>query len=751
MISFSAGYTVDINSKDSTDSCNGAVTDPNSLALTFPNRLDVDDSFSSPSGSLGESNHEVSNRDHPFIANVNSLAWAACGDTHSHSMDAPFKDLLFVSGSDGVTVHAFCHHEMNCQGFHSFSEPPITEGRWMEWGPHAMSDQTIVMQESHSSFQESSRGLVQEERGERAEVSGSDIHKNLGQSEFLCTGSKRWLRSFFVKTETVKSEGSLRIRLPVWSSFPPSARVVSFSIFGSNHAPADFLAHECAVREFKNDALGRVSGLVNDSSVDSNLRSFSPHFESDILSSFLGSGGNCFYSCSRVFSSQSCNLVGFVLSMVDSTLVRTADGLIDNEYRGGRTFVVVTRLDSWGVQLISSVEHGGQPNTVRVAEWTDLCFSESLLVCLTASGLISFYAVDSGEYVTHLDIMQSCGLFSQVNSHDQGDMRVRASLRTEQDLVTPGQAASEPNNICIRRRFRRLVSASYSSLIAAVDEAGLIYVICASEHLPDKYYSSVKLQPPFQHPELGTLVGLEIAGFDIGRQMAEIENPNGVLNHYTSCSSGFLDSKKTDKRFRDLGGPLNLIRRVFLPTGGFSEDDCFCFSSLGITRLVKKHDKDQSDYLIVHQNLHFDSEVCDDKFLNSQREMFRLEESKKSFVGEVVGCSFQGCFYLVTQCGLSVVLPSVSSSSYSFPLKSLGHRQFSASSSEGMADWEIKVLDRVILYEGPEVADRLCLENGKVESFKILHDWYSLPFCKALRVETVLGENYPCHTLQLCL
>jgi spatacsin len=31
---------------------------------------------------------------------------------------------------------------------------------------------------------------------------------------------------------------------------------------------------------------------------------------------------------------------------------------------------------------------------------------------------------------------------------------------------------------------------------------------------------------------------------------------------------------------------------------------------------------------------------------------------------------------------------------------------------ESRFPWQVEVIDRVILFEGPEVADHLCLENG---------------------------------------
>ena len=42
-----------------------------------------------------------------YISDVHSLAWGLCGDTNKQHEETSFRELLFVSGNHGVTVHAF--------------------------------------------------------------------------------------------------------------------------------------------------------------------------------------------------------------------------------------------------------------------------------------------------------------------------------------------------------------------------------------------------------------------------------------------------------------------------------------------------------------------------------------------------------------------------------------------------------------------------------------------------------------------
>jgi len=106
----------------------------------------------------------------------------------------------------------------------------------------------------------------------------------------------------------------------------------------------------------------------------------------------------------------------------------------------------------------------------------------------------------------------------------------------------------------------------------------------------------------------------------------------------------------------------------------------------------------------------------------------RLPFKKNSaFVGDSVVCYCQGYLYLITQCGLSVVLPPVSISSFSSHDGAIKFWQsgFTVGSTCNALNllpvdrsetrwktWQIEVLDRALLYEGPSLADRLCWENG---------------------------------------
>ncbi|KAF6149487.1 hypothetical protein GIB67_011388 [Kingdonia uniflora] len=142
-----------------------------------------------------------------------------------------------------------------------------------------------------------------------------------------------------------------------------------------------------------------------------------------------------------------------------------------------------------------------------------------------------------------------------------------------------------------------------------------------------------------------------------------------------------------------------------------------------------------------------DSTVHDDTRTN-------LISRKVGFVGEAVGCSFQGCFYLVTQDGLYVVLPSVSVRSSVLAVESVGYWQpnmctdgvyqienlFRTNKWDGhWPPWKMEVLDRVLLYEGPVEADHMCSQNGwnlKISRMRRLQ--FALDFLKSDEIEQSL-------------
>lgn len=660
---------------------------------------------------------------YPFVGDVNSLAWGICEDTYNQHKDALFSEILFVSGKQGVMVHAFVESTGNVAGTRN-----ALEGRWVEWGPSVSLVDNMGIEEPSSLSCEATGNI--------------DLNRANGNS----VASKRWLQSFLTKVENVENNGSMLTRFPEKSLFPCSAKVVSFALFNSNLPILDFLSNTGSVPSMEcRQERGHTS--ESDKSVNLHLTSSGQHFKSEILSNIFGVGMNTSYKCSRVFSSNSHYFIGFIFTQTDPA----SD---ESERSNKKNVLLVARLDRWGIQWVSSVKLDEGPKIRSVVEWTDFHFSDNLLVCLNASGLIVFYAVMSGEYVAHLDILETLGLYPQLDFQKQETLSVGSERPSLQVDGVDYKPVLQRGDYSGRRIFKRLIAASHTSLIAAVDDYGVIYVISAGDYIPDKYYTNEKLLPHGQHLGLGMLAGWEVGGSDIGHQrvysnisasqksiIPSMKNErssflddcgNNVLKQEgkgSSCLSGFsASSKVTDQKCYDSEKKSHLMRNIFLPTYRFSEDDSICFSPLGITRLIKNHNlKDPRGSQIVHLNLHAEPAVHDDNFLNSGCEMVHLQGKEESFIGEAVGCTFQGCFYLVTEGGLSVVLPSVSISSNFLPVEVIGCRQLCINSGIGYpvknareikeskqpwSPWSVEILDRVLLYESAEEADRLCLENG---------------------------------------
>ncbi|XP_048128224.1 uncharacterized protein LOC115744096 isoform X2 [Rhodamnia argentea] len=700
----------------------GTSQDHGSSPLTDHNWSNLGNNLPSTSGLATECDAEFfyrssSPRDcgYPFISDVTSLAWGACGDTYSHHQDTPFKEFLFVSGRRGVTVHAFRRHDNSSERTKFMPESKFGEGRWTEWGPRTST--ACTTEPSRSSLEVSgdcTKGIEKMmghyHKGSNKDESSSNMH------------SKRWLRSFFTRAETVEFDGNIWIQFPSGLSYPYSAEVVSFTIFDNNFSPPNAVSNGQYVGNTKEIQPETVPDPLDDASVSS-----SPNFQSNRLSNFLGVGLDCHYSCSKVFSSNSHYLIGFVLTSEDYSSISSNDA---SKRLGSRTFIVVLRLASFGIEWVSSVKLGEHLTMDLPGVWTDFCFSDSLVVCLAASGLISFYVAISGEYVHSLDIMQACGVSSRLNSSQQ---EIHMGSRPQVKPVETFEAMNHgSNHLNVNRKFTKLVAASFTSLLAAVDENGVIYVVSAANLLPAEYYLSALL-PPHIH-QLGTLVGREVGSFDIGHSLVYPsvsrmqDRNNGIKeiqkyqNWYSSGMRGQHDSSSTCsatsmityESSHSLSLTSKCRRRVFLPMDGFKEDDCICLSPLGITRLAKKHMSKQDGCQIMHCNLQVDSVVCNDQCMNTKTKPFNLRANEGGILGEAVGCTFQGCLYLVTQHGLSVVLPSTSVSSNMLP-ESIGYKYRSLGIEERYrlwSPWKLDVLDRVILYEGPKVADRLCLENG---------------------------------------
>uniref|UniRef100_A0A2N9FSI1 Spatacsin C-terminal domain-containing protein n=1 Tax=Fagus sylvatica TaxID=28930 RepID=A0A2N9FSI1_FAGSY len=689
-----------------------------------------------------------------FLGDVNSLAWGICGDTYNQHKDTSFRELLFVSGNHGVTVHAFCQTNRSSAMTRTDLEGDFGQGRWVEWGPSATVAQNMEVQEPATFCCKSPGNVVDVNIAQGSSEIRHNVSEVNGVDELSKTiAPKKWLQSFFTEVESIKSDGTTWTRFPDKSSFPCSAKVVSFSLFNSNLPLLDF--------NYKGTSISNketVPDSENDTSMKSDLASSVSNSKSDLLSNIFGVGVNSLFKCSRVFSSNSHHLIGFFLTLVDTVSVNTND---ESDRSICNNVLLVARLESWGIQWVSLVKLEESRNVGPVVEWMDFCFSDNLLVCLNASGLIFFYAAISGAYVAHIDVLQTCGLNPQSDLPEKEKFSVGADIQSKQVDEVHEKSTYQCGEVFSRRMFKRLLVASHTSLLSVVDEYGVIYVVHAGDYMPNDYYTSEKLLPHFQHLGLGLLVGWEVGGSDIGSQrvypsyfghlksnisttmdgrfpfmnniggnvLQKIRDLNlyGKRSHCDSYLSGFsAASKTTDQRFHDSEVPSHIMRKIFLSTYKFNDDDCIYFSPLGITRFIKKHHmKNQKGSQIVHFDLQAELAVRDDSCL-SGCEMLYFQGIKEAFIGEAVGCTFQGSFYLVTEGGLSVVLPSISVSSNFLPIETIGYQQPSINTgiryqvrdileineSKQPWLWKLEVLDRVLLYESTEGADCLCLENG---------------------------------------
>ncbi|KAI5588074.1 hypothetical protein BDE02_05G071700 [Populus trichocarpa] len=730
------------------ESVNNCVSEPvgderlqcrSSELCTESSRSDLKDDIPCSSASVGDFDNGFSlengflrSNNYGFVHDVNSLAWGVCGDTYNQHKEASFREFLFVSSSDGVTVHAFRKPDIDGGTTKSALEGEFGQGRWVDWGPSSMPAQFLKVQDSSSSCSESTSTVMADERANGNRGSLLDMDKESGPDE-LSKGvaSKRWLRSFFIEVETIKSEGNIWTRFPEKTSFPCSAEVVSFSVFDSTSPLLNLLNQDCSIANREESKCETIFKPENETAAT----------ESDDLYDDFCIGS---YKCSKVFSSNSNDLIGFVLTLVNSASVSTGN---ESERSRKKSLLLVGKLDSWGIQWVSLVKLVQSVHVDHVSEWADFCFSDSLLVCLNTSGLIYFYAAMSGEFVAYIDILRASGLNPHSGPWKGEKVAMPADLQIKQ-LEVQHNSTPQCVDFLGKRMFRKLLIGSHTSLLAVVDKYGVVYVMSTGNYFSNNHDAYDKLLQQFQHLWPGMFVGWKVGGSDIGHQWVYSNDPSTTnekfsfldyagkntlekiqnLNHH-GCEdlllSGF--SEIAVHTFHDREASSHLVRKVFLPTERFNEDDYICFSPMGITRLMKKHDaKNHRTTQVVHFNLHTSSAVHDDRCLNNRVNKC-YSQGKEASVGEVVGCTFQGFFYLVTEVGLSVVLPSVSAASDFLPVETIGYQQRTiktdigqqlkkmleiGESIEPFLPWKVEVLDRVLLYEGPAEADQLCLTNG---------------------------------------
>lgn len=703
---------------------------------------------------------------YPYISDVNSLAWARCEDGYDHHNDASFREVLFVSGRCGVTVHAFPKLTKTKGMGQTMLEGNFRQGRWVEWGP----------------VEESANISHEVSRGQNVNLGGRDDGVELLRG----SASKRYLESFFTKVETIVSDGIVSTKFPENNEFPCCAEVVSFGIFDGSLS-LDHLLKGKSVQSMEN--WQEPADSMKDASDCSSLSFHGADTQLNCFSSVFGIVINGFYECPRLFSSASNCLVGFFLTLMHHVSVNISDA---NQRDRSRNLLLVAKLDSWGIRWVSMLKLDERIDIVQAIEWMDFQFSDNLIVCLNSSGLIVLYSAMSGEYVTHLNVLQACGL----NPHF--DLQGLEKLYSNDDIYAKQECGIKDNmpdqqSDSSRKSFKRLVVASHTSLLAVVDECGVIYVISLGKYILDKNYSSEKLIPYCQQFGLGMLVGWGIGGSDIDRQAVYtnlsgyFQSNNSNIKHgsvassdkavagnalqkingctskekgdlYGSYSSVFSATSKVNNghKFLDYDVKSPVMRKIFLPNFRVCEDDSICFSPLGITIFSrKKCVENQNVSQLIHFNLQEKLKVHDDNFLDSVYDVYHLDG--KDVIGEAIGCTFQGCFYIAREDGLSVYVPSISILSNFIPVEYIGYCKSSKDMgisvllkdnleikepTKRFSPWKVEILDRVLLYEGTEAADQLCLKNGwDIKVSRIRHLQIALDYLKFYEIESFIDEQ----------
>ncbi|KAJ0988045.1 hypothetical protein J5N97_006401 [Dioscorea zingiberensis] len=661
------------------------------------------------------SNVASSSNCYTAISGVKSLTWGHWGDTYGDSKNSSFRELLVVSDFSSITVHAFRYPHLNPGIIEPTPEGGPLPGKWIKWGPNH-------------------------------EVG------NVGSPSFSST-QKKWLKTYLTDFNSAGSDGNFFMRFPSKSSLPHSAEVVSFSIFEST---LTFLEFSSFYSPKENQDSGATSGLRGEALISD--------CQSDVSSmSNKGTHAGMTYYCSKVFSSSSNRLIGLILTLSESQVCDTCEEFLQN---AKEVFVVVVKLYQWGLQWVCAVK----PQSLYTgSEWADFQFSENFLICLNSTGFICIWDTNTGSPVVSLDVLRDCGLIAKNDSRlDETFLSVKrdsslAIYGSGEEVNDTGKADRSETSCratVSNRKFRRLLVSSHSFLVASIDEHGVIYVLCADDYISEKHYAFNDVMAPSQYSNIGILEVWQIAGTEIGGQklLPGFKNIQHSNASKTSCSgrSGDASHKRpetiyTNSKKRQLGAdfsgfscvsqikgaltphmetemPSTPMRRVFLPVYRSNKEEAICFSPFGITRLIRSSGpKEDKHTRIVHNCLHANSSFLDERDFSTCLPSSKFMTKECTFKGESIGCLLQGYLYMVTQDGLFVILPSVSISSDLVQVETLRYWQPSTTatlcnnqvkvfvdlyeSREMWRPWQIEVLDRVLLYEGPEEAEYICLQN----------------------------------------
>eukprot|EP01018_Ginkgo_biloba_P020370 Gb_30364 [translate_table: standard] len=529
-----------------------------------------------PTGATENSSCSTSNP-FPFISDVRSFAWGCSGDEYGAAKHSGFfKELLFVPGKHGVTVHAFCSKRSDNGRTNAGSNTTIEAdgrkpfevgkgaGRLANWGPPGVSlnacfaDAVEVREECSSdsrypdSFQEVNFRNGNRENSNTSSVGGMDM-KDSNRS----FTSKKWLQSFVMDIEMEECGGNFLAKFPVKSSFPSSAEVVSFCICFSSPALLHFVRSsgeavsyakeesQVTSSSFKKDLEGRETNQVlatesvqqhtfcsrdsSSSAASSEKISISEQFEQD-----KGNETNTAYECSKIFSSSSHRLLGMVLTEQNpvSEAVEKVHSKSELEH-----FVLVAMVHEWGIRWACSVDLQNSVLSPTAGNcWSAFQLADELLFGLKESGVIFIWAAMTGKLVGSIDVLHHCGLELNLSINEEkgfGESKFLQKDDIENSIISrvttesTSEESEELHNMEISGQLRpgycftKLLVTANSLLIAVTDKYGSVFLISRDEYVEDLEFlpeKSVSLPEGFSFSDLSILSSWEIAGSDIGGQ-----------------------------------------------------------------------------------------------------------------------------------------------------------------------------------------------------------------------------------------
>ncbi|KAL6626875.1 hypothetical protein ACP70R_030601 [Stipagrostis hirtigluma subsp. patula] len=618
------------------------------------------------------------------IPRVKSLAWGYCSNDSSQLEDPIFNELLVVSSDGFIIIHAFRRSYKSTPSVDSTSDAKELNGEWKEWSP--------------------TEGSVLED--------GESAPKNR-----FC--------SFLTEITASVYNGKYQAKFPLETFLPNSAEVVSFSIYDIT---LSFL-------KFWYSDSHRMTRMETDNELPKGFLSPLPVAEASC---------SCRWECLKVLSSSLGCLIGLVLTPNEAVTCGA------HQCNTNCILVAVLELHQWGIQWnfvadLQNVHDGEGPSP----KWVDFQLSDMFLACLSMAGFVAIWNVKTGALTTSFSVADQCRAILEM------------PLRSTMPIVTNLDDGNSSVSNLFGRTFKRLVLASYSLLLGVVDEVGVVHVFYADDIINFEPNIHENADLPAMNHFGGSFSAWEAAGHEIGSlSFCTHQSIQEGFPHTTKLGSEFSGKNNVDvfrprKRRRQCRHIQNQVdswpsgfgttaqmkvgaypetvtasislRRVILPPCR-SHDDVISLSPLGLTRIFKGSHVDGDKLVkIVHTELLIRSSFFDERDIIVGLMDKRLPFQKDfAFVGDSVACSFQGYLYFITQDSLSVALPSVSVSSFSSHVDikfwQPGLTGASACNSLNLLSvnrsetswrpWQLEVLDRALLYEGPALADMLCWENG---------------------------------------